>query len=156
MKKSNVVRLDSASSFDPLTEALRTGARRMLAAALLSEAEEYCRYYEDRCDDEGRRLVTRNGFSPSRELQTGLGPIEVAKPKIRFRGDSDSANRPEVPFSSKLLPPYLKRTKSIEELIPWLYLRGISTGDFPQALQALLGEDAKGPSAANIVRPKQA
>lgn len=156
MKKSNVVRLPTASSFDPLSEALRTGARRMLAAALLTEADDYCRFYEDRRDDEGRRLVTRNGFSPSRELQTGLGPIEVAKPKIRFRGDAEASNRPEVAFSSQLLPPYLKRTKSIEELIPWLYLRGISTGDFPQALQALLGEDAKGLSATNIVRLKQA
>jgi transposase-like protein len=156
MKKSNVVSLPTASSFDPLSEALRSGARRMLAAALLTEADDYCRFYEDRRDDEGRRLVTRNGFSPSRVLQTGLGPIEVAKPKIRFRGDAEASNRPEVPFSSQLLPPYLKRTKSIEELIPWLYLRGISTGDFPQALQTLLGEDAAGLSATNIVRLKQA
>ena len=156
MKKDNVFPLSPTISFDPLTEALRSGARRMLASALLAEAEEYCRYYDDRLDSEGRRLVTHNGFSPLRDLQTGLGPIKVAKPKVRFRGAPEAANRPEVSFSSKLLPPYLKRAKNIEELIPWLYLRGISTGDFPQALQALLGADAKGLSSANIVRLKQA
>ena len=142
------------STFDPLAEALREGARKMLATALAAEAEAYCQYYEDLKDDAGRRLVTRNGFAPERDLQTGLGSIVVSKPKVRFRGNAEDA--PSVPFSSQLLPAYLKRTKSIEELVPWLYLRGISTGDFPQALQALLGEGAKGLSPANVVRLKQA
>lgn len=154
MKHSTGTASISASSFDPLAEALREGARKMLAAGLMAEVEAYCRYYERLKDDEGNRLVTRNGFAPERELQTGLGPIPVSRPKIRFKGHSEDA--PAVPFSSQLLPAYLKRTKSIEDLVPWLYLRGISTGDFPQALQALLGEEAKGLSSANIVRLKQA
>lgn len=141
-----------SSSFDPLAQALREGARRMLAKALIDEADAYCRYYEDHTDEQGRRLVTRNGFAPQRDLQTGLGNIPVSRPKVRYRG---SEGAPPVQFSSTLLPAYLKRTKSLEELIPWLYLRGISTGDFPQALQALLGEGAKGLSAANVVRLKQ-
>ena len=154
MKQSTLSAPVLTNSFDPLAAALREGARRMLAKALIDEADAYCKYFEGITDDEGRRLVTRNGFAPERELQTGLGPIPVSKPKVRFRGDADDA--PQVPFSSQLLPAYLKRTKSIEELVPWLYLRGISTGDFPQALQSLLGENAKGLSSANIVRLKQA
>ena len=154
MKQSIAPTRISTSSFDPLTEVLREGARKVLAAGLMAEADAYCRYYESLRDDTGNRLVTHNGFGPERELQTGLGPIAVSRPKVCFRGDAGDA--PKVPFSSQLLPAYLKRTKSIEELIPWLYLRGISTGDFPQALQALLGEGAKGLSPANIVRLKQA
>ena len=154
MKQSIAPTRISTSSFDPLTEVLRDGARKVLAAGLMAEVDAYCRYYESLRDSSGNRLVTRNGFAPERELQTGLGPIPVSRPKVRFRGDAGDA--PKVPFSSQLLPAYLKRTKSIEELVPWLYLRGISTGDFPQALQALLGEGAKGLSPANIVRLKQA
>lgn len=154
MTKSNVTSIDIASSYDPLAVALQTGARRMLAVALQAEADQYCETYDNLRDSSGRRLVTKNGFGPERELQTGLGPIPVSRPKVRYRGNDE--NGPAVSFSSQLLPAYLKRTKSIEELIPWLYLRGISTGDFPQALQALLGENAKGLSSANIVRLKQA
>jgi putative transposase len=142
----------TGSSFDPLWAALREGARRMLASALLAEADSYCEYYGNIKDEAGRRLVTRNGYAPERELQTGLGPIPISRPKVRFRGEEIDA--PAVGFSSQLLPAYLKRTKSMEELIPWLYLRGISTGDFQQALQALLGEEANGLSSANIVRLK--
>ncbi len=154
MKQTTTSTLPLANSFDPLATALREGARRMLKSALEEEVEAYCRHYDALRDSEGRRLVTRNGFAPMRELQTGLGPVPIEKPKVRFRGNIEEA--PAVPFSSQLLPAYLKRTKSIEELLPWLYLRGISTGDFPQALQALLGENATGLSAANIVRLKQA
>ncbi|MBP6219476.1 MAG: transposase [Oligoflexales bacterium] len=154
MNKSTASVRSITSSFDPLSEALREGARKMLAQALLSEVESYCKYFENLKDDAGRRLVTRNGFAPEREIQTGLGAIPLTRPKVRFRGNEDAA--PHVPFSSQLLPAYLKRTKSIEDLVPWLYLRGISTGDFPQALQALLGERAKGLSSTNIVRLKQA
>lgn len=153
MRQSNVTSIDNASSYDPLAEALKNGARRMLAAALNAEADQYCLSYSHLRDEGGRRLVTRNGFGPERDLQTGLGPIPVRRPKVRHRGDN--TNAPEVSFVSQLLPPYLKRTKNIEELIPWLYLRGISTGDFPQTLEALLGENAKGLSSANIVRLKQ-
>lgn len=153
MKQATASARQLANSFDPLATALREGARRMLAWGLIEEADAYCKHFDALRDDEGRRLVTRNGFAPERELQTGLGSITVAKPKIRFRGNAKDA--PAVPFSSQLLPAYLKRTKSIEELVPWLYLRGISTGDFPQALQALLGEDAKGLSAPSIGRLKQ-
>ena len=154
MEHSNVSTLESATSHDPLMAALVSGARRMLAVALEAEADQYLEYYKERVDEQGRRLVTRNGYAPERELQTGLGAIPVKRPKVRFRGEKNQA--PEVSFSSQLLPPYLKRTKNIEEMIPWLYLRGISTGDFPQALQALLGENAKGLSSTNITRLKQA
>ena len=154
MKQTTSLTHPLANSFDPLAMALRDGARMMLAKALHEEAEAYCRHFDSLRDSEDRRLVTRNGVGPERELQTGLGPIPVAKPKVRFRGNAEDA--PTVPFSSQLLPAYLKRTKSIEELVHWLYLRGISTGDFPQALQALLGSNAKGLSAPSIGRLKQA
>jgi putative transposase len=154
MKHPNVTFIDTASSYDPLAQALKDGARRMLAAALQAEADQYCEAYNSLTDGAGRRLVTKNGFGPERELQTGLGSIPVSRPKVRYRGNDE--NKPAVSFTSQLLPAYLKRTKSVEQLIPWLYLRGISTGDFPQALQALLGENAKGLSSANIVRLKQA
>ena len=91
-------------------------------------------------DGQGRRAVVRNGYLPEREIQTGIGPVKVRVPKARDRSGSG------VKFNSRLLPPYLRRTKQIAELLPWLYLKGVSTGDFREALAALLGADAKGGS----------
>ena len=137
-----------------LSEILRQGARRMLATAIEGEVGEYIAAHAEKRDDQGLRLVVRNGHLPQRSIQTGLGPIAVRQPRVHDRRRDAEGNR--IRFTSKILPPYLRRTQAIEELIPWLYLRGISTGDFPQALEALLGPNAKGLSATNVVRLKTA
>jgi putative transposase len=137
---------------DVLHDILRRGARQMLAAAVENEVEEYIDAHADQQDGAGRRLVVRNGHLPQRSVQTGLGPIEVRQPRVNDRRTDADGKR--IRFTSKILPPYLRRTKSIDELVPWLYLRGLSTGDFPEALEALLGPRAKGLSATNVVRLK--
>jgi putative transposase len=101
-------------------------------------------------DQEGHRQVVRNGHLPQRTIMTGVGAVEVKQPRVLDRRPAEQAE----PFSSKILPPYLRKTKSIEELIPWLYLKGISTGDFSEALAALVGPQAKGLSASTITRLK--
>ena len=123
----------------------------MLQAALENEVQEFLEQHSTRVDDQGRRQVVRNGHLPLREIVTGAGPLEVAQPRVRDKS-TDAANR--VRFSSSILPPYLRKSKSIEELIPWLYLKGISTGDFSEALQSLIGSDACGFSANVVVRLK--
>jgi transposase-like protein len=141
------------SAQDVLTEVLRNGAQRMLAAALEAEVESYLAQHADARDEAGHRLVVRNGRCPERAIQTGLGPIEVRRPRVHDRRVDEDGVR--IQFTSKILPPYLRRTKSIEELIPWLYLKGVSTGDFSEALAALLGKDAPGLSSSTVVRLKQ-
>lgn len=136
----------------PLDELIREGARRMLQAALDVEVETFLDRYRGRCDDQGRRLVVKNGSLPSREILTGAGPISVRQGRVR---DNSPDPDDRVSFSSSLLPAYLRRTDTIEELIPWLYLKGISTSDFGEALQALVGERAKGLSPNVIVRLKE-
>ena len=138
---------------DVLTEILRNGAQRMLAAALEAEVESHVSQYADARDEAGHRLVVRNGRCPERTIQTGLGSVEVRRPRVDDRRVDEDGRR--IQFTSKILPPYLRRTKSIEELIPWLYLKGVSTGDFSEALGALLGKDAPGLSASTVVRLKQ-
>jgi len=139
---------------DVLNEILRRGARELLAAAIEEELQQYVSAHTDQKDSQGRRLVVRNGYLPQREIQTGLGPLEVTQPRVNDRRlDSDGQR---FRFHSQILPPYMRRTKSLDELIPWLYLRGISTGDFQEALAALLGPSAQGLSATNIVRFKAA
>ena len=133
-----------------LTEALRAGAQRLLAAALEAEVESYLAAHAEQRDEAGHRLVVRYGRCPSREIQTGVGAVEVKRPCVHDRRGADG-----IRFTSKILPPYLRRTKSIEELVPWLYLKGVSTGDFSDALAALLGNEAPGLSASTIVRLKQ-
>jgi putative transposase len=143
----------SINSRDILTEILRKGAQQMLAMAVENEVAEYIAEHEHLRNASGNRLVVRNGHLPSRTIQTGIGQVEVQQPRVNDkRIDEDGQHRR---FSSKILPPYLRRTKSIDELIPWLYLKGISTGDFSEALQSLLGPQAKGLSPANIVRLKE-
>ena len=134
---------------DPLTELLRSGARDLIAKAVEAELQVLLEQYSHHCLPDGRQAVVRNGYLPERTVQTGIGDVKIQIPKVRDRSGSG------VHFNSQLLPPYLKRTKSIEELIPWLYLKGISTGDYQQALGALLGEQAKGLSANTISRLKQ-
>ena len=143
----------STKSRDVLTEILRQGAQKMLATAIENEVVEYIAEHENQRDACGYRLVVRNGWLPARTIQTGVGPVEVEQPRVNDKRIDEDGQR--IHFSSKILPPYLRRTKSINELIPWLYLKGISTGDFTEALQALLGPQAPGLSATNIVRLKE-
>jgi putative transposase len=140
------------TSRDVLTEILRQGAQQMLAATVENEVAEYLSAHADQRDDRGHRLVVRNGYSPERSIQTGIGPVQIRQPRVNDQRVDAEGNR--IRFSSKILPPYLRRTRSIDELIPWLYLKGVSTGDFTEALSALLGPDAAGLSATNIVRLK--
>jgi putative transposase len=136
----------------PLDELVRTGAQRMLQTAIETEVEEFVTLHRDRRDASGHRQVVRNGYQPARELLTGAGRLEVQQPRVR---DNSSEKEKRISFSSSILPPYLRRSKALDELIPWLYLKGISTGDFSEALQSLLGEDAPGLSPNVIVRLKE-
>ena len=135
----------------PLDQIVREGARRMLQEAIDAEVEAFVTSHQHRRDEDGRRLVVKNGKLPSREILTGAGPIEVAQGRVRDNSPNKSVR---VRFSPTVLPAYLRRTDAIEELIPWLYLKGISTNDFGEALQALVGERAKGLSPNVIVRLK--
>src|SRR5512143_446783 len=131
---------------DVLTEILREGARRMLAQAVEAEVAAWIDTHAHLRDDAGRRQVVRNGHLPERTIQTGIGDIEVQQPRVHDRRPPGQREA----FTPAVLPPYLRRTKSLEELIPWLYLKGISTGDFAEALQAILGPDAPNLSATTI------
>lgn len=145
-----IVSLPAVSSRDVLTSILREGAQRLLTQAIEAEVAEWIESHQHVQDRNGHRQVVRNGHLPQRTLLTGVGPVEVRQPRVL---DRRPAKRAE-PFSSQILPPYLRKTKSIEELIPWLYLKGISTGDFSEALAALVGPQAKGLSASTITRLK--
>jgi len=136
----------------PLDEVVRRGAQELLQQALNVEVELFLERYQYLMDDHGHRQVVRNGHRPLRRIVTGAGQVEVATPRV----DDRVLDRHEEPrFTSQLLPPYLRRTPHIEELLPVLYLKGISTGDFREALQAILGPDVIGLSAETIVRLKQ-
>ena len=154
MTKDNVIDLKKPESFidDPLTDILRQGARRLLSAALEAEVETFLRQYKDISDGNGWQRVVRNGYLPEREIQTGIGQVQVKAPRVRDRQPDRYTGR--IRFTSAIVPPYLRRTKSIETLLPWLYLKGVSTGDFTDALAALLGKQAPGLSAATISRLK--
>lgn len=156
MSKSNVVSIvrPEAEPQDVLTEIARDGARQMLAAALSTEVEAFLAIHADLVDEQGRRRVVRNGFLPEREVQTGIGAITAQVPRVRDRDDS-AGDQDRIRFSSKIVPPYLRRSTSFEEFLPWLYLKGISSGDFADTLKALVGVDAPGLSAATISRLKQ-
>ena len=121
----------------------------MITQAVHAELTEFLARYEDVRDSLGRRQVVRNGYLPQREIMTGIGPVDIQVPKTRDKGGHG------LHFRSELLPPYIKRTKSVETVLPWLYLKGISTGDFSEALAALLGKNAQGLSAGTISRLKQ-
>lgn len=152
MDEDSVVRLPrpgGSVADDPLLVVLREGARRMLSCAIEVEVDGFIAACSGLVDEQGHRRVVRNGHAPVRELQTGIGPIAVRRPKVRDRGDGSSAR---IRFTSAVLPAYLRRTKNIEELLPWLYLKGISTGQFEEALAALLGADAPGLSATTVRR----
>ena len=147
--------LPATTSQDVLTEILRDGAQRLLSQAVEAEVDTWIESHKHVTDEQGRRHVVRNGRLPKRGIMTGVGPVEVTQPRVHDRrgpGALDEHGQPVEPFHSKILPPYLRKTKSVEELIPWLYLKGISTGDFTESLQALLGLDAPGLSATTVTR----
>lgn len=154
MGKRTALNLKNPDGFidDPITEILRNGARKLLAAALEAEINAFIEQYSDLLDDDGKKRVTRNGYLPERDLQTGIGPVTVRAPRACDRKGENGRNK--IKFSSTILPVYLRKTKSMETLIPWLYLKGISTGDFTDALSALVGPDAPGLSASTISRLK--
>ena len=133
---------------DDLTDLLREGAKRLIAEAVEAEVSATLSEFADYKDDAGHRHVVRNGYLPEREIMTGLGPVSVQVPKVRDRSGAG------IKFTSAILPPYLRRAQSVEEVLPWLYLKGISTGDMQEALEALLGPEAKGLSPASISRLK--
>jgi transposase-like protein len=133
---------------DALTAVLRQGAQELLLQAIKTEVNEFLASHRELKDADGKQRVVRNGYLPERTIQTGIGDVAVKAPRVRDRAG-------ELKFSSSILPPYLRRTRSLEELLPWLYLKGLSTGDFSSALTALLGKDAPGLSANTISRLKE-
>jgi transposase-like protein len=141
------------SSKDVLTDILRQGAQQMLATAIRVEAQAYVEAHIHQRDEQGHQWVALNGLGRKRMLQTGLGSIPVQAQRVHDRRVDEQGQR--IKFTSQILPPYLRKTKSIEELLPWLYLKGISTGDFSEALSALLGPEAPGLSPTTIVRLKE-
>jgi transposase-like protein len=133
---------------DALTEVLQRGARELLQQAVEAEVAEAIAEFAALKDEQGRQRVVRNGYLPERRIQTGIGEVAVRAPRVRDRAG-------ELKFSSRILPPYLRRTRSLDELLPWLYLKGLSSSDFSGALTALLGPAAPGLSAATICRLKE-
>ena len=147
MKDSKIIPLNKPEQ-DPLNALLKQGAQQLLAKAVECELSELLAQYS-MFQVDGKQAVVRNGHLPKRSIQTGLGELDVKVPKVRDRSGQG------IKFNSKLIPPYLKRAKTIEEFIPWLYLKGISTGEMQPALSALLGDTAKGLSANTVSRLKQ-
>jgi putative transposase len=135
---------------DPLSELAREGARRMLAQVLIAEADSFVALWKDLKLPDGRDRVVRHGHGPHRAIQTGVGPVEVRRAKVRDRGDVGAEEK--IRFTSSILPKWARRTKSLDALLPVLYLRGVSTGDFQEVLTALLGKDAPNLSPAVITR----
>ena len=154
MKDNTIVTLRQPGSFsdDPLTDILRAGARRLLGQAIEAEVAGHIAAHADLTDAAGRRRIVRHGYLPERNIQTGIGAVAVKAPRVRDRDPAAAGGR--IRFTSSILPPYLRRCKSLEELLPWLYLKGISSGDFGDALAALLGPDAPGLAASTIGRLK--
>ena len=154
MTETNVFQLSQPGTFvDPLTEVLRNGARALLTQAVEAEVAALISCHADELTGDGRQRLVRHGHLPERKIVTGIGPVAVRCPRVRDRA-SEGSDR--IRFSSAILPPYARRSKSLEVLIPILYLKGVSTGDFEEALVALLGKDAGGLSASTIGRLKDA
>ncbi|SER42733.1 Transposase (or an inactivated derivative) [Tranquillimonas rosea] len=154
MKKATITQLPdpSGTSPDPLTDILRSGARRLIEQAVEAELTALLTEHAEETTQDGRSRLVRHGHLPERDVMTGLGPVPVRVPRLRDRGHSLE----KIRFTSSILPPYLRKTKSVEELLPWLYLKGISSGDFQEALGALLGPNAAGLSSTTISRLKAA
>ena len=150
MNKGTVIELKNRDTIsDPLTEMLRAGAQQLIEQAVELELQELLKQHKDRLTEEGKAGVVRSGYLPARELQTGIGPVTVRIPKIR------SKTGEPVTFRSALVPPYVRKSKSLEAALPWLYLKGISSGEMGEALKVLVGPDASGLSASTVSRLKQ-
>ena len=150
MNKSNVIELAGrVESTDPLTELLRSGARQLLQEAIEAELQELLATHSDRVLEDGRAGVVRNGHLPARAIQTGIGPVTVQIPKVRAKTGEP------VTFHSALVPPYVRKTKALEAALPWLYLKGVSSGEMGAALEVLVGPEAKGLSANTVSRLKR-
>ena len=150
MKKNNVVELTKPETqSDMLTDLLVTGARDMLHKAIEVEVAAFLQNFDDRLTETGRKAVVRSGYQPERTLETGLGPVTIKVPKVRSRDGEP------VTFQSALVPPYVRRTKSLDAAIPWLYLKGVSSGEMESALKVLVGSEAVGLSASTVSRLKQ-
>ena len=153
MTDTNVFKLAQPGTFtDSLTEILRSGARALLTQAVEAEVADFLHRHADLKTEAGHRRLVRHGHLPEREIMTGIGPVAVRQPRVRDR-EASAAER--IRFNPTILPPYARRTKSLEVLIPILYLKGISTGDFEEVLAALVGKDAPGLSASTIARLKE-
>jgi len=154
VSKDNIIKLIQPGNVeDQLTEILRNGARCLLAQAVEAEVADFLGKHTDLKTADGHQRVVRHGHLPEREVMTGIGPLAVRQPRVRDR-EADATDPDRIRFSPSILPPYMRRSKSIETLLPILYLKGISTGDFSEALAALLGKDAAGLSASAIGRLK--
>ncbi|MHC2687536.1 transposase-like protein [Bradyrhizobium liaoningense] len=154
MSNDNVTKLIQPGVFDDqLTEILRNGARALLAQAVEAEVADFLGKHADVKTEDGQQRVVRHGHLPEREVMTGIGPVSVRQPRVRDR-EAAAADPDRIRFSPSVVPPYMRRSKSIETLLPILYLKGISTGDFSEALAALLGKDAAGLSASAVGRLK--
>lgn len=149
MEKRNKTEETSRANQDELTAVIRAGARKLIAQALEAEVTELLSAFGDQHDANGRARVVRNGYQPEREIQTGIGPVIVQVPKVRSRQGH------AVRFHSALVPPYVRKSRSLEAALPWLYLKGISTGEMQAALEVLVGPEAKGLSASTVARLKQ-
>lgn len=150
-KDTDIIALRQPESVDdPLTEIARDGARRMLAAALRAEADAFVAQHAEEVLPDGRQRVVRHGYGPERSIQTGIGALDVRRPKVRDRAAGPADEK--VRFSSAILPKWARRSRSLDALLPVLYLRGISTGDFREALSAILGADAPNLSPSVISR----
>ncbi len=152
MTDSNVFKLAQPGTFgDLLTEVLRNGARSLLVQAVEAEVADFLAKHADLKTAGGRQRVVRHGHLPEREIMTGIGAVAVRQPRVRDRELRDGA---PVRFTPSILPPYARRSKSLDVLVPMLYLKGVSTGDFEEALAALLGKDARGLSSSTVARLK--
>ena len=150
MSKNNVIEMAGREAGDdPLTELLRSGAERLIYQAVEAELEALLAAHADRRTEDGKAGVVRNGHLPARKLQTALGPVTVRIPKVRAKTGEP------VTFRSALVPPYVRKTKSLEAALPWLYLKGISSGEMGEALKVLVGPEAEGLSASTVSRLKQ-
>ena len=150
MAKNNVIELAGRDTIvDPLTDLLKAGAEKLIFQAVEAELQELLALYSDRRTETGLAGVVRNGFLPARELQTNLGPVTVRIPKVR------SKTGEPVTFQSVLVPPYVRKTKTLEAALPWLYLKGVSSGEMGEALKVLVGPQAQGLSASTVSRLKQ-
>ncbi len=149
-KQNTVVEFTGRDQFsDSLTELLQSGARSLIQQAIEAELASFMEKFSGRLLEDGRAAVVRNGYQPERDIQTGIGPVSVKVPKVRARDGKP------VTFRSALVPPYVRKTASMEAAIPWLYLKGVSSGEMASALEVLVGPEAKGLSASTVARLKQ-